>query len=96
MKRIRLDGKKMTSRSQAHEYIMKKLNFPEYYGKNLDALADCLSEISDETEIRITNEDKLIENLGNQYKGFIRVFSDIAESNPNLRFKCNIKEEEQS
>ena len=90
MKRIRLDGKKMTDRKSAHEYIAKKLSFPDYYGKNLDALADCLSEISDDTQIRLINTEDFINNIGVQYKGFIRVFSDSAESNPHLKFKTDI------
>ena len=90
MKRIRLDGKKMTDRKTAHEYIAGKLSFPEYYGKNLDALADCLSEISEDTYIKLINTEDLINNLGSQYKGFIRVFTDLSEANPHLRFKADI------
>ena len=32
---------------ELHEEIAQKLSFPEYYGKNLDALNDCLSEINE-------------------------------------------------
>ncbi|MEZ5345797.1 MAG: barstar family protein [Pyrinomonadaceae bacterium] len=31
--------------AEMHEQIARKLDFPEYYGKNLDALNDCLSAI---------------------------------------------------
>ena len=27
-----------------HEYLQETLGFPEYYGRNLSALADCLAE----------------------------------------------------
>lgn len=94
MKRIKLDGKRMTDRITAHEYIAGKLGFPDYYGKNLDALADCLSEIGTETQIRLVNTDELIKNLGPQHKGFIRVFNDVSERNPNMKFKCDIIVEE--
>ncbi len=46
MRKIRLDGRKMDSRTQAHSYLQRMLTLPEYYGANLDALADCLSEVS--------------------------------------------------
>ncbi len=93
MKRIRLDGKKMTDRKTAHEYIAKKLGFPEYYGNNLDALHDCLCEIGEETCVSLINSDEFIENLGAYHKGFIRVFEDSANENDRLTFKCKIKSE---
>ncbi len=90
MKKIRLNGKKMTDRKTAHEYIAQKLDFPPYYGKNLDALHDCLCEIGEETSISIINTDDMIDNLGAFYKGFIRVFADAAEENDCLTFECKI------
>ncbi len=93
MKKIRLDGKKMSDRKAAHEYIANKLGFPEYYGKNLDALHDCLCEIGEETCVTLINADEFVENLGSYYKGFIRVFSDAAQENEKLEFRCSIKPE---
>jgi len=87
MKRIILDGKKMLSRKQTHEYIKEKMSFPEYYGNNLDALADCLSEITEKTIITIKNFADFENNLGANSKGFIRVFEDAAEDNESIEFK---------
>ena len=42
-----LDARKLTEKEKAHEYLQKVCSFPAYYGRNLDALYDCLSEISD-------------------------------------------------
>lgn len=86
MKKIILDGNMMTSRQETHSYIKKKMKFPDYYGNNLDALADCLSETEKKTRIEIVNTDKMIENLGVYHKGFIRVFTDSAENNENIIF----------
>ena len=87
MKRIILDGKKMTSRKQAHLSIKEKMGFPDYYGCNLDALADCLGEIGEKTRITLKNGKEFEENLGANSKGFIRVFEDFAEENENIKFK---------
>jgi ribonuclease inhibitor len=40
---INIDGKKMTSPSESHQYLKKIFGFPRYYGNNLDALYDVLS-----------------------------------------------------
>ncbi len=55
MKIIIIDAKKFTSKSDTHEYIAASLDFPLYYGKNLDALADCLSELPGSTAVIIKN-----------------------------------------
>ncbi|MBQ8249117.1 MAG: barstar family protein [Clostridia bacterium] len=55
MKIIIIDAKKFTSKPDAHEHIAASLDFPAYYGKNLDALADCLSELAPTTAVIIKN-----------------------------------------
>jgi len=42
---IRFDCSKWTSKAMMHEDLATELNFPDYYGKNLDALTDCLVEL---------------------------------------------------
>ena len=39
------------TRREIHEYIAEKMAFPEYYGHNLDALYDCLTDISEPTAV---------------------------------------------
>ena len=34
----------MTERNAAHEYLAARLSFPAWYGRNLDALYDLLTE----------------------------------------------------
>lgn len=62
-----LDGTKMTDRETAHAYIARTLGFPAYYGGNLDALADCLSEMGRETCIVLTDRDEIEKKLGRVY-----------------------------
>ena len=40
-----LDGELMTDRPTVHDLLSEKLAFPEYYGRNLDALYDCLTDL---------------------------------------------------
>lgn len=45
--KIVLDAQCMDTVEKVHDYLSEKLNFPEYYGRNLDALYECLCELSD-------------------------------------------------
>ena len=44
MKEYVIDCEKLGERRAAHRYLAKTLEFPEHYGKNLDALFDCMTE----------------------------------------------------
>lgn len=74
---IVLDASKMTDKVASQAYLKKMLELPEYYGNNLDALHDCLEEMTD-VEIIVENE----ENAGNYYKYVARVIRDISTVYP--------------
>lgn len=87
MIKITLNGKKMDTKEKAHLYIKRKLNTPEYYGKNLDALWDVLSSYNEPIIISLKNKDKLIENLGDYGESIIGVFQDAEKENDNISFE---------
>ncbi len=74
MKTIILDVACMTLKSETHRYLKEKLGFPEYYGGNLDALYDCLTEMAP-TEIVFVNTDQASE----YFEKVHRVFEDAAK-----------------
>jgi hypothetical protein len=45
-----LDGTAFTSGEQLHSELAFKLGLPDWYGRNFDALLDCLSSIDDPHE----------------------------------------------
>ena len=49
MLHIILNGAQLSTREEMHAYLAKMLHLPAYYGNNLDALHDCLTEIGEET-----------------------------------------------
>ena len=78
MKSIEIDGKLI--KKDGHDYLKEILNFPDYYGKNLDALYDCLTDIGIETEITIINESYVSDDI-------IETFIDAADEHSFLIFK---------
>ena len=52
-----IDALYLNDRETAHEYLAEIFDFPDYYGKNLDALYDCLSEMQID-RIYIKNADE--------------------------------------
>ena len=81
MKEITLDFKDFMSLKEAHKYIAKKLDFPDYYGANLDALFDCLTDISENVKIKIINCD-LTDETDN---ALVNVFWDADYENKSLQ-----------
>ena len=73
---MQLDGKLI--KEEGHDYLMEALNLPDYYGKNLDALYDCLCEI--ECEIELINPEEVDEDI-------LDTFIDAASENDFLKFE---------
>lgn len=76
----------INQKAELHEYIAKELSFPEYYGKNLDALYDVLSDINEETLIEIENFEKLKEKFGTYAEAFLDVLHDASEENEKIKY----------
>ena len=84
MDKVSLNGNSMGTRELAHLYLKWRLNLPEYYGGNLDALWDILSVHSEPLEINLYNKDKLIESLGEYGESIIELLRDISQENINI------------
>ena len=82
MKEYIIDCAMMTDKTAAHEYLAQVLEFPEYYGKNLDALYDCLSELP---PCKITMLNPTAMNLLGEYGETMRsVFLDASMNSDNI------------
>ena len=75
MKEITLDCSQITDATQLHQALFTALSLPEWYGHNLDALFDCLTELEEDTHLILKNW-----NAQACYsKGFESVFTDATD-----------------
>ena len=85
MQIITLDGARMTSVRETHLYLARELRFPAYYGRNLDALYDCLTEFCPDMILILRHSEAMKNNLGEYACRLNQVFRDAAEQS-NLRW----------
>ena len=86
MKTFILDGSDVMGREDLHNKLAEGLGFPEWYGGNLDALYDCLTEL-EETTVRITGKRDMEITLGDYVNKVLRVLRDAAEENDRLHLE---------
>ncbi len=82
---VRIYQRFMKTREKAHAHIARRLSFPDYYGKNLDALHDLLTERREDTEIVIKGSERLKNAMDGYGQRIIDVMLDAAEENKNLK-----------
>ncbi len=81
---ITLRGIDFASVEELQDYLQEALEAPEYYGRNLDALYDVLTDVTQETVIRIDTDDMENEEMADYFGRLIRVCRDASAANPSL------------
>lgn len=79
-----LDGNQIGDKDMLHDILADSLKLPEWYGRNLDALYDCLVDLQEETEIRVFGGAAMQERLGKYAAALLRVLGDAAEENRRI------------
>lgn len=80
MKNITINCAQIASMAELHEILARELSFPEWYGKNLDAIHDCLTAICEDTEVTFLH----FTALPFPTAGLLRVLRDSERENPHL------------
>ncbi len=83
-----IDGNEIGSRDMLHDVLSEGLNLPKWYGRNLDALYDCLTDLNEEVEIRFEHVEALDEHLGNYGKALMKAVHMAAEDNASIQVRC--------
>jgi len=81
-----LDGREMTGRAAAHDHLAAQLNFPAWYGRNLDALYDLLCELPASLLV-LEHSETLLAALGDYGTALLNTLKDAAANNPRLELK---------
>lgn len=75
MRSVFLQGDALT-----HDALAEAFGFPAYYGRNLDALHDCLGDIGEDTAVIVTDMGSADE----AGRRILTVLWDSARENPHL------------
>ena len=65
-----------------HDRLAQALDFPGYYGRNLDALYDCLTETAADVHLGLQNRDA----LGPKGAALDAALRDAAAENPHIHY----------
>lgn len=84
LRRVVLTAQKISDRSSMAAFMKEELDLPEYFGGNLDALSDLLSEISQETVFELEESElELMPPEGYALKT-VKVLNRAADENPHI------------
>lgn len=84
-----IDGRKIKDKQTLHAYLKEACKFPDYYGNNLDALYDVLTDREEPLEIILEYAEELKEILCGYGEAFIETLEDASAENSN--FIVNMK-----
>lgn len=82
METIRLDGARLCRRDEAMELLGQTLALPEWWGRNLDALHDCLTDLDRPVRLELSGREALKASAFG--RRLLRVLEDSAAETPCL------------
>ena len=87
MEIIRLDGARLRDREEAMELLGQALALPEWWGRNLDALYDCLTDLGRPVRLAVSRRETMVETpFGRR---LLRVLGDAEKELPWLELETD-------
>ena len=80
MQSMTLDGSTLGEKTVLLPLLARELSFPSWYGGNLDALFDCLTDVTKEVAITLRNLDDLTPYA----RQVVKVLQAAAKENPHI------------
>ena len=75
-----IDGSVLSEEAAVHDLFTRALDLPEWYGRNLDALYDVLTERGEPLRLLVRNREALAEYA----EDLLRTLAEEAAENPAL------------
>lgn len=92
---IHLNFSAMKTRKELHQYLKEKLGLPDYYGENLDALYDMLTEAKEKRAIRVEGLAACNEKMQGYGDKILRVLKDAEKVTDGLTVELQNQDEMQ-
>ena len=93
MKTAILNASEIPDKKALHAALAAQLDFPDWYGGNLDALYDLLSAASRPCAVVIRDAPALEAALGEYARRLLRVLTDVCLANPAVSLRVEGKGE---
>ena len=84
MKYVFIGKETVTNISDVYDLFANAFDFPDYFGRNLDALYDCLTDASEQALIVLADKEYLCDILGEKAQALFDTIYDAAESSAHL------------
>ena len=78
MRELLIDGELIHSKNDFYDAVRSQLSVPDYFGNNLDALHDIMTEYSEPVRLTIEHLTSLRKSLGSTY--LMLLFTVMTES----------------
>ncbi len=85
MKTVVLNCESYMNMGDFYDELSDKLGLPSYFGRNFDALRDCLCELGEEVCLVLKNCKSFEERIGVKFAVLKRVLNDVVRENPAVR-----------
>jgi ribonuclease inhibitor len=85
-KKVKLAGKSIRSLDEFYSEIAGKLRFPDYFGRNLDALWDVLTtDIKGPVELAWEDSDVSKKSMGKDFEKVTALLQDVEKERDDFR-----------
>ena len=95
MKELSIASSEFHTVEELQEYIKIGLDFSDYYGENLAALYDCLTESTEPITLEFDVDGFFDDTMKEYFKKIWKVCEDAAEENELLEFSVILPKEEE-
>ena len=85
-----IDGSQLNKQKELHETIARQLELPGYYGENLDALWDVLTEQTAPMKITIRHGERFLRQLGAYGETVLELLQEAEEATQNITVEIEL------